>query len=218
MDYFIAYRYGSVFGLLTLCCLSLLGCGQPPASIVTHHDKSNTPAHRVSEEHEIRGHKLTEIAGHTTASPDSNLTQIVPSYAQPFIGRFYAQVQCDGGFVPCREGNAEFILNFLPDGTVHRSIIQYGKVFAEKSMVKDSNVNYRKDTWMVNPEKTELVVHRKEGLNLYYRIIDENHIVMNLAKILDEDNHQNQQLFSQGHPQPRHAYALTKNRAGQSME
>ncbi len=66
---------------------------------------------------------------------------MIPEYAprtldireQQFIGRYRTQIQCDGYFFPCETGKADFILNFLPDGTVHRSIVRLGKVFRKNN-------------------------------------------------------------------------------------
>lgn len=159
------------------------------------------------------GKKLTELSGQATL-PYDNSAEVapVPEHAKVFIGRFHAQVSCDDSFIQCKEGEAEFILNLLPDGTVHRSIIQFGKVFAEKNQTSRHKLKYQKDTWSVNKAHTELIVQRKEGVNLYYKIIDENHLVMDVEKILQGGADRNQELFSQGYPKPQRAYQLTKNK------
>ena len=106
-----------------------------------------------------------------------------------------------------------FILTLLPDGTVHRSIVHYGKVFVNNSrrVQTESNVTYRKDRWTINPEQTELVVDRKEGAKFYYMIKSPTHLVMNLEKIYDEKERVNQQLFDQGYPAPSKPYELVKD-------
>ena len=106
-----------------------------------------------------------------------------------------------------------FILTLLPDGTVHRSIVHYGKVFVNNSrrVQTESNMTYRKDRWTINPEQTELIVDRKEGAKFYYTIKSPTHLVMNLEKIYDEKERANQQLFDQGYPAPSKAYELVKD-------
>lgn len=135
----------------------------------------------------------------------------MPLYAKDFVGLYRAHIECDGGFVPCKHGTAEFILNLLSDGTVHRSIIHFGRVFVEKLLSDDSNTNYRKDQWRVNPEQTELLVHRQEGVVFYYKIIDKNHLVMNLEKIRNDPQAKNKEMFEKGYPQPKKAYELFRD-------
>lgn len=161
----------------------------------------------------VSAKSLTQVAGQATlrAETESNLA-VVPDYAKDFIGRYYTEIDCDGNFAPCNEGKAEFILTLMPDGTVHRSILQYGKVFIDNAKSSTaSNITYRKDRWFINPERTEVVVSRKEGANFYYTIKDSNHLVMNLDKIYSEKERINRELFDRGYPAPSKAYELVKD-------
>lgn len=85
-------------------------------------------------------------------------------------------------------------------------------MFAEKNQTSKYKLKYQKDTWSVNKAHTELIVQRKEGVNLYYKIIDVDHLVMDVEKIRQGGADRNQELFSQGYPQPQRAYKLTKNK------
>lgn len=161
----------------------------------------------------VSAKSLTQVAGQATLRAETDLNPVVvPDYAKDFIGRYHTEIECDGSFAPCNEGRAEFILSLMPDGTVHRSILQYGKVFVDNTKTHTThNVTYRKDRWTVNPERTELVVNRKEGASFYYKIKDSNHLVMNLEKIYSEKQKANQELFDSGFPAPTKAYELIKD-------
>lgn len=199
--------------------LSITACSPSQSPKMT---EKNSTARSTEENQEVTsapivkensGKKLTELSGQATLPYDNSIApQPVPEHAKKFIGRFHAYVKCDDSFIPCKEGEAEFILNLLPDGTVHRSIVQFGKVFAEKTINPENNMKYRKDTWSINQAHNELVVHRKEGINFYYDIIDDDQLVMNIEKIRqgEAEADRNQELFSQGYPQPQKAYKLTR--------
>lgn len=79
--------------------------------------------------------ETADAAGSRHTAPDSP----VPAYARNFIGRYHANIPCEDDFVACEKGTAEFILNLLPDGTVHRSIIHYGKIFADRNATAGSD-------------------------------------------------------------------------------
>lgn len=169
----------------------------------------------ANESYDTRNAKsLTQTATYNALPVEPNVDpKPVPDYAKSYVGRYLTQIDCDGRFAPCTEGKSVFILTLLPDGTVHRSIVHYGKVFVNNSrrVQTESNVTYRKDRWTINPEQTELVVDRKEGAKFYYMIKSPTHLVMNLEKIYDEKERANQQLFDQGYPAPSKAYELVKD-------
>lgn len=155
---------------------------------------------------------LTEIAGRATFPTTAhNRTLAIEAYEKPFVGRYHARISCNDNFVPCTEGTAEYILNLGIDGSAHRSIVQYGKIFTEKTQAESSNANYRRDTWSVNVDQTELVVHRKDGINFYYDIQDQQYLLMNLDKINQENLGQNPYFFEQGSPRPLKSYVLSKD-------
>lgn len=168
-----------------ICIFSLTGCDQQvekPLEDKKAHPSNNGIA--VSNANvEPSSKKLTEVAGRANFPADEqNHAVHLPDYALDFVGRYYTKVKCNDGFAPCSEGTAEFVLTLLADGTVYRSIVQHGKIFTFKNEIKDEKSIYRKDRWQVNPERTELVVYRKEGIDIYYDIKDNTQMVMNIEK------------------------------------
>ena len=161
----------------------------------------------------VSAKSLTQAVGQAAVPVEADLNPTtVPDYAKTFVGRYHTEIDCDGRFAPCTEGKAEYILALLPDGTVHRSIFQYGKVFIDNTRSSTAhNTTYRKDRWSINPERTELVINRKEGASFYYTIKDSNHLVMNLEKIYSEKEKTNRELFERGYPAPSKAYELVKD-------
>lgn len=110
---------------------------------------------------------------------------LLPDYALDFVGRYYTNVKCNDGFAHCDDGTAEYVLTLLADGTAYRSIMQHGKIFTVKddeNERKDIKTAYRKDRWGVNSGRNELVVYRGEGVNIYYDMKNNTHLIMNIEK------------------------------------
>ena len=197
----------------------LQGCDQRPvkpeqdSQVILEEGVKISAANTQADVAPVNAKSLTQVAGQATFPVENDLNPVVvPDYAKQVVGRYRTEIDCDGRFAPCTDGKAEFILTLLPDGTVHRSILQYGKVFIDNtnnSMA--NNITYRKERWFINPECTEVVVNRKEGASFYYTIKDPNRLVMNLDKIYSEKEKINQELFDSGYPAPSKAYELVKD-------
>lgn len=198
------FRWGLVF-------IALVGVMACDSSGVVENFSQNPNKSPQSLEAE-QAKTLIEIAGQATlpATTHARKSPIKP-YEKPFVGRYHAHIPCDDNFVPCTAGTAEYILNLSADGSVHRSIVQFGKVFAENTQTDSRIANYRRDTWSINLERTELVVHRKDGVNFYYDIQDPQHLIMNLDKINRENSGGDKYFFKQGYRKPLKAYVLLKD-------
>lgn len=178
------------FIVLFACSMVLAGCDSESSQRLKQMKdvESQHEGVSVSGANNLHGEK-SESKKLLEAASKANLPMSVPNHVAPvpdyaidFVGRYYANVDCKDGFAPCKEGTAEFILTLIADGTVYRSILQHGKVFTFKNE-KQTNANtYQKDRWAINPERTELIVYRKEGVNIYYDIQDSAHLVMNVEK------------------------------------
>lgn len=198
------FRWGLVF-------IALVGMMACDSSGVVENFSQNPNKSLQSLETE-QAKTLIEIAGQATLPAMTHARKSpIKAYEKPFVGRYHAHIPCDDNFVPCAAGTAEYILNLSADGSVHRSIVQFGKVFAENTQTDSRNANYRRDTWSINLEKTELVVHRKDGVNFYYDIQDPQHLIMNLDKINRENSGGDKYYFKQGYRKPLKAYVLLKD-------
>lgn len=148
---------------------------------------------------------LAEIAGQATAPAfEKVLTSLTVEHeAEPYVGRYHVSVSCQDPFVSCDNGSADFVLNLLPDGTAHRTIIHLGTITFE------SVKQYRQDKWSYQPELEQITLHRASGVEFFYNIKDSHTIVMNIEKILNSSN-QNIKFFSQGGAFPMKAYELKR--------
>lgn len=154
---------------------------------------------------EAEGRTLTDIAGKATMPivDKDHQQKSIPPDAMPFVGRYYASISCEDPLVSCDQGNADFILNLLPDGTAHRTIIHLGTITFE------SHKQYRQDTWSYQPELNQITLHRASGVEFFYNIEDKNTMVMNREKIRTFTS-KNVEFFAQGGAFPIKSYALKR--------
>ena len=198
------FRWGLVF----IALVGMMACDS--SGVVENFSQNPNKSPQSLEAEQAK--TLIEIAGQATLPAMTHARKSpIKAYEKPFVGRYHAHIPCDDHFVPCTAGTAEYILNLSADGSVHRSIVQFGKVFAENTQTDSRNANYRRDTWSINVEKTELVVHRKDGVNFYYDIQDPQHLIMNLDKINRENSGGDKYYFKQGYRKPLKAYVLLKD-------
>lgn len=198
------FRWGLVF----IALVGMMACDS--SGVVENFSQNPNKSPQSLEAEQAK--TLIEIAGQATLPAMIHARKSpIKAYEKPFVGRYHAHIPCDDHFVPCTAGTAEYILNLSADGSVHRSIVQFGKVFAENTQTDSRNANYRRDTWSINVEKTELVVHRKDGVNFYYDIQDPQHLIMNLDKINRENSGGDKYFFKQGYRKPLKAYVLLKD-------
>ena len=198
------FRWGLVF----IALVGMMACDS--SGVVENFSQNPNKSPQSLETEQAK--TLIEIAGQATLPAMTHARKSpIKAYEKPFVGRYHAHIPCDDNFVPCTAGTAEYILNLSADGSVHRSIVQFGKVFAENTQTDSRNANYRRDTWSINLEKTELVVHRKDGVNFYYDIQDPQHLIMNLDKINRENSGGDKYFFKQVYRKPLKAYVLLKD-------
>lgn len=162
---------------------------------------------------EDQGKKLTEVAGQAAALPmnvdtadeQATSTESLPENARSFVGRYHAYISCEDAFALCEKGNAEFILNLLPNGSAHRTLMYLGKMNHEGNTLSE-NQSYQKNQWSYDQKNQEIVIKHENGMEVYFHVNSENNLVMDLDKILTV----NKAYFSAGNPAPLQAYVLKK--------
>ena len=158
---------------------------------------------------QAEGRKLSEVAGQA-ALPKSkdDQSEKLSKQALQFVGRYHALIPCDDPFAKCSEGTAEFIINLLPDGTAHRTFVYMGKITNENN--KDTvNRVQQENTWFYDQENHQIVIHRIEGIQIFYKVGDHNNLVMDVDQILNSSE-ANKLYFQEHHIAPMKAYVLTK--------
>lgn len=151
------------------------------------------------------GSALTDLAGKATVLKpidDQAASSLLTEAARKYVGRYRAEIDCKDAFAECENGTANFIVNLLPSGIAHRSIVHMGKITFESSR------QYRQDYWSYDEILHEIILHRESGVKVFYFIDDDNNLIMDLDKIAYATEI-NKQFFSQN-PLPQHAYVLKK--------
>lgn len=175
-------------------------------------NKANQNVAATSTSNPEDGVKLRDVAGQATLpATATNEVKVVKVLDRRYAGRYHTQMSCYDLFAKCKDGNAEFIINLLPDGSAYRTFVYFGRVSndisgAEAPVVSDYN---HQDTWEYNAETNEIIVHRAEGVNFYYYVKDDQTIQMKREKIL-RGSPENIAFFAAGHVAPERSYTLTK--------
>lgn len=186
-----------------LMLFELTACNQ--SSSIEELEKYDAEMQRQNGTSNQDARALTDIAGKATApAAEKTLTHsAVNQQAIPFVGRYYASISCADPLVSCDSGSADFILNLLPDGTAHRTIVYLGAItFA-------SDQQYRQDTWSYQPELHQITLHRASGVEFFYTVKDNKAMVMNREKIRTFTQ-TNIDFFEQGGAFPLEDYVLKR--------
>ena len=201
-------KYNYSFRCIVLSIL-LVGCDSHDDSTLFHQQSLDSlevsPSFAIQEQ----GQTLSDMALQIALPKPSHLNvKKVTEREMPFVGRYHARISCDEYFVHCDQGSVEFILNLLPDGTAHRSIVRYGRIYYDTSTSDDHNKVYRRDTWSMSEEGKEIVVHFGEGVDFYYVIDKGRNLKMDVNKIADG---RNKNFFEQGYTEPTQEYILVRD-------
>lgn len=186
-----------------LVLIELAGCSQSTSTeALEKYDAEMQRQRNVSNE---EGRTLTDIAGKATAPAlEKTLSKAsIDPQAVPYVGRYYASISCEDPLVSCESGHADFILNLLPDGTAHRTIIHLGTITFE------SHKQYRQDTWSYQPELKQITLHRASGVEFFYTMQDTNTMVLNREKVRNFTQ-TNIDFFAQGGAFPLENYVLKR--------
>ena len=177
--------------------LGLAACDDKPLL-----DERLLQSQHYSEE---RSNSLSKAAGHTGLELQKDHQAIFPvtDAAKSYIGRYTVRVDCSDRFARCNDGQADFILTLLEDGTARRSIIHTGNVSFE------DNWHYRKDSWFYDELHHQIVLHRESGVEFFYNVTHERNLIMDLNKIIN-GTRLNREYFAAGNPTPTKAYVLKK--------
>lgn len=166
----------------------------------------------IVKSYQDEGRSLTDVAGQATlpnvVKQDHQDEIKIVKEALSYVGRYHTSMSCKDAFASCDEGSTEFIINLLADGSAHRSFVHLGNVTYE-NRVTSANQYYPKSTWFYDKAAHEIVVHRETSVKFYYKINEQNNLIMDLDRTLNL-NQPNNKYFSKENPLPAQAYVLKK--------
>lgn len=196
-------RRSSLFLASCLVILAITGCNSSSSTeALEKYDAEMQSQKGISNE---EGRTLTDIAGQATVPvfEKHQTKSSIDEQAMPYVGRYYVSISCDDPLVSCESGHADFILNLLPDGTAHRTIIHLGTITFE------SHKQYRQDTWSYQPELKQITLHRANGVEFFYTMKDTHTMVLNREKVRNFTQ-TNIDFFAQGGAFPLENYVLKR--------
>lgn len=139
---------------------------------------------------------------HTENESHPNDLQLRAKYA----GRYYGKINCETTLSSCEKGEVEYVLNLLEDGSAFRTIIQQGKIYVDEGKATQS---YRQDAWSFDPFEDDLVIHLKEGVELFFDVDEESSLRLDVNKTVNY-NLENRIYFEPRLPQRHESYILRK--------
>ncbi len=121
-------------------------------------------------------------------------------------GRYVAKNTCSDHSSVCLEKEPQLILNLLEDGQAYQTIVLQGCLFSNYRR-KYADLIEQQNAWVLS-NQSEIAIYHANGAVFYYRIKDQNQLVLDLNKTLN--NAKNQILFKQGYTKPKQEYIFEK--------
>ncbi len=197
-----------------MMCLTLSACDINHANSKDHSSVSSSSTH---EENLIKNSTSTKtldyVAGRTFL-PEENLDQTkkLSGTLLQYVGRYHTRISCEDAFADCESGEAEYILNLLPNGSAYWNVIHFGRV-GSKDGAKSAAVNELCPSlnWKVDEKEHELTIQCPlSKVNFYFNFDSNKRLVMNLEKLFYSDYGKNREFLEQNYFVPNQAYVLTK--------
>jgi len=123
-------------------CLTLSACD---INHTNSKDHSSPSSSSTNEENLIKNSTSTKtldyVAGRTFL-PEENLDQTkkLSAISLQYVGRYNTRISCEDAFADCESGEAEYILNLLPNGSAYWNVIHFGRV-GSKDGAKSTAIN-----------------------------------------------------------------------------
>ena len=151
----------------------------------THSDQSNSAFSHTIQNNNVNSGLTAEFqAIHPTIPPnlktinDLNLGShrvAVPSSVSSVVrvkaptGRYIQHLRCmsTACVVP---GDADFIMTFMPDGTVHRLLIQKGKMSIHRDYTHSRAPTASLDQWTWDAERQQIRIDTTQGQQFFYQV------------------------------------------------
>jgi hypothetical protein len=195
-----------------MMCLTLSACDINHTNSKDHFSPSST-----DEENLIKNSTSTKtldyVAGRTFL-PEENLDQTkkLSAISLQYVGRYHTRISCEDAFADCESGEAEYILNLLPNGSAYWNVIHFGRV-GSKDGAKSTAINQLCPdlNWKVHEREHELIIHCPlSNVNFYFKTDSRKRLIVNLEKLFYSDYGKNRDFLEQNYFVPKQAYVLTK--------
>ena len=129
-------------GLAAILCMALSACDANHADSKDHSAVATTSKHDNSLVKSTTAVKTLDDAAGRTFLPDGapDQTSKISESDQQYAGRYHTRISCEDNFADCETGEAEYILNLLPDGTAYWNVVHFGRI-SNKDGAKSAVIN-----------------------------------------------------------------------------
>lgn len=201
-------------GLAAILCMALSACDANHADSKDHSALATTSKHDNSLVKSTTAVKTLDDAAGRTFLPDGALDQTskISESDQQYAGRYHTRISCEDNFADCETGEAEYILNLLPDGTAYWNVVHFGRI-SNKDGAKSAVINRLCPSlkWKVDSAAHELKIQcPTSDVNFYFNIISKQKLIVNLEKLFYSDYGKNREFLEQNYFVPTKAYVLNK--------
>lgn len=201
-------------GVAAILCMGLSACDVNHADSKDHSAVATTSRHEDSLIKSTTKVKTLDDAAGRTFLPEGvpDQTSKLSEADQQYAGRYHTRISCEDNFADCETGEAEYILNLLPDGTAYWNVVHFGRV-GSKDGSKSAVINQLCPSlkWKVEPAVHELTIQCPlSDVNFYFDIDAKQRLVVNLEKLFYSDFGKNRDFLEQNYFVPTKAYVLDK--------
>ena len=126
-----------------IMCLSLSACDINHTNSKDHSSVSSNSAHEENLIKTSTSTKTLDYVAGRTFLPEENVDQTkkLSGTSLQYVGRYHTRISCEDAFADCESGEAEYILNLLPNGSAYWNVVHFGRVGSKdgaKSGVKEN--------------------------------------------------------------------------------
>lgn len=202
---------------VVLTCVLSIGLSacdhqQPEHDRVSNRQHSTAIDSQKSALSEEKGSKLADVAGQATLPVKITRSEtgsgVLSSEALQYVGRYHVRIPCADPVALCKDqkGEIDYVLNLLQDGTGYRKRVSMGRITLDD---RQNTKSFDPDQWNYHAGQ-QIVVTMPTGGDLYFRVLDQDHLQMDLNTTTHADQGGNKQRLGESFILPRYPYTLTR--------
>lgn len=177
----------AILGATLMTAILIEGCDLNFGRSAQHAENHQLGLLNQSSQHQTLANPSQQLDGataqHVRAStlPNASHTRLSTAQTmQPPLGRYVLQLKClsTSCVVP---GDAELIMNFMPDGSVHRLLIQKGQMSVHRDYAHSRAPTSSVGHWTWDAAQQQIRIYSSQGATLVYRVDDKTRQLQLLA-------------------------------------
>ena len=160
-----------------------------------------------------RGSKLADIAGQARLpvkmARSEHGSGTLSSEALQYVGRYHVRIPCADPVALCqdRKGEIDYVLNLLQDATSYRKRVSMGRITLDD---RQNTKSFEPDQWSYHAGQQQIVVTMPIGGDLYFKVLDQDHLQMDLTATINADQGENKRRLGENFILPQYPYTLKR--------